>query len=328
MCKLPPCLKIITVSLYTVLLFLTKTVILFLLVVFVNELNKAGVFETVAEAEPWHAQLQDPGPVWGSTGIGSHLVSYILPLMKCRWPKLKHVVSQCKRVQHVNTDFWPRPFSEDLTGRKGKVTRDGWCLHPFTKSSIWGQQAMTVSAVCQTHFFTCCWTEWRSWPRLGDTLWKGEFFNLDYLAKLWKKWWTVSADPKGQEQWLARDLMSSLWWATWKKVTSEIIDNDMSVCCAIYPAASTFKGLLYSHHHLHASVGLLNLSLSSQGQELFGSGAAQNTMRCAQSSTCCTAYFPCMLKQEHVQAEPLCPLEVLYLTREQQCPRGRIIPAY
>lgn len=134
MCKLPPCLKIITVSLYITLLFFAKTVTLFLLTIFINELNKAGVFETVAEAEPWHIQLQDPRPVWFSTGIGPHLVSYILPLMKCRCPKLKLVVGQWERAHHFSTAFWPRPFSEGLSGRKGKVTWDGWCLHPFTKN--------------------------------------------------------------------------------------------------------------------------------------------------------------------------------------------------
>lgn len=69
-------LKIITVLSYMTLLFLAKTVPLFL-IIFINQLNKAGVFETVAEAVPCHAQLQDPGPVWGSTGIGSHFVSAI-----------------------------------------------------------------------------------------------------------------------------------------------------------------------------------------------------------------------------------------------------------
>lgn len=87
-------LKIITVSLYITLLFLAKIVTLFLLIIFINELNKAGVFETVAEAVPCHAQLQDPEPVWGSIGIGSLWVSYILPLTKCRCPKLKLVVGQ------------------------------------------------------------------------------------------------------------------------------------------------------------------------------------------------------------------------------------------
>lgn len=83
--------------------------------------------------------------------------------------------------------------------------------------------------------------------KLSQARWNFEkvnFLNLDHFGKTVEKWWTVSADTKGQEQRLARDSISSLWWVTWKKVTSEIIDNDMSVCCAIYPAASTSKGLL------------------------------------------------------------------------------------
>lgn len=121
MYKLPPCLKIITVSLYIALLFLAETVTLFLLIIFINELNRAGVFETVAEAEPWHAQLQDPGPVWGSTGIGSHFVSYILPLMKCRCPKLKLVEVNARECSMSTQIFGQGPFLKVLPSGKGRL---------------------------------------------------------------------------------------------------------------------------------------------------------------------------------------------------------------
>lgn len=162
MCKLPPCLKMITVSLYITLLFLDKTVTLFLLINFINELNKAGVF--VATAEPWHAQLQDLGPLWWSAGNGLHLVSYILPLVKCRCPKLKFVAGQCISGQLFVQGLFLKVFWA------GK-----WRLHgmddAFTllqKNHTRGQQAMTISAGYQTHVITCSWTEWRSCPRLCE----------------------------------------------------------------------------------------------------------------------------------------------------------------
>lgn len=145
---------------------------------------------------------------------------------------------------------------------------------------------------------------------------KVNFLNLDHFGKtLWKKWWTASADLKGQEHWLQGDLMSSLWRAAWKKLTSETIDNDMSVCCAIYPAASTTKDCLFS-----SSSACLNWVIKlvplRPGSGTFWLRCCTEHNEMCMEHTCCTPYFPCVFRQEHVQAEALCPLEVLYLNIE------------
>lgn len=210
MCKLPLCLKIITVSLYITLLFLAKTVTLFLLIIFINELNKAGVF--VAEAEPWHTQLQDPGLVWFSTGIGPHLVSYILPLMKCSCPKLKLVVGQCRIVQHFSTAFWPRFFSEGLSGRKGKVTWDGWCLHPFTKKPYLRPTGHdNICSVSDT--FLYLQLNWlKKLPKARWNILKSWIFLIwIILAKLCGK-----SGELRQQTWRGRDNgWQETWWAAW-----------------------------------------------------------------------------------------------------------------
>lgn len=166
--------------------------------------------------------------------------------MKFRCPELKFVVGQCKSVQHFRTAFWLRPFSAGLLGRKVKVTWDGWFLHPFTKKPYLRPTGHdNVCSVSDTDLYLQLnWV--KKLPQARWNILKRWIFMIWTIfgKTQWKNWWTVSAALKGQEQQLARDLMSSLWWTAWKKVTSEIIDNDMCVCCAIYPPASTAKGLL------------------------------------------------------------------------------------
>lgn len=59
MCKLPPLLKIITVSLYISFLFLGKTVSPFILFICINDPSKAGIAGALTKAEPWYACLKD-----------------------------------------------------------------------------------------------------------------------------------------------------------------------------------------------------------------------------------------------------------------------------
>lgn len=158
---------------------------------------------------------------------------------------------------------------------------------------------------------------------------KVNFLNLDHFGKtLWKKWWTASADLKGQEHWLPRDLMSSLWRAAWKKLTSETIDNDMSVCCAIYPAASTTKGLLI----------LIIIRMPELGHQTCPSPARvrnflaqvlHGTQWDVHGAHLLHPVFPMYVQTRTCTSRGSLPIRSIILKyREQQCRRGSIKPAY
>lgn len=64
--------------------------------------------------------------MWFSTGVGPQLGS--LPAVAHETQRSE--VESCggsvqERVQHFSTAFWLGTFSESLSYRKGKVTRDG-----------------------------------------------------------------------------------------------------------------------------------------------------------------------------------------------------------
>lgn len=154
---------------------------------------------------------------------------------------------------------------------------------------------------------------------------KVNFHNLDHFGKTqWKTWWTESADLKGQEQRLARDLMSSLWWTAWKKVTSEIIDNDMSVCCAIYPPASTAKGLLILIIICMPQLGHWTCPSPARVRNVLAQVLHKHNEMCMEQHLL-HHVFPTYVQTRTCTSRGSLPIRSTMLKyREQQCLRGRI----
>lgn len=98
---------------------------------------------------------------------------------------------------------------------------------------------------------------------------------IGFGKTLWRKWWTASADLKGQEHQLARDLMTSLWWAAREgnlmdQISTSYWQRHVCLLCRL-PCCQRPENTAYCRHHACVwikAIKLVHLQLGSPGRNL------------------------------------------------------------